>query len=204
MLKSTCQAAIATLSLRLVTPVAVMEAMLPSASSPALRTTASAAAAAGAATTGPAADATAPPLASIAEAVETVGAQLRSFNEPLPALLMAVRRRLGFYLGSPVTAAILFKPVRDHMLSALAHLAAAISELRQAEAAAVMAAAPGDAGDEGLAAARVRLQRGLAGVAAAVAVGVRVVEASDQVVIDPHSVVFGYDDALVAALVARE
>jgi hypothetical protein len=102
---------------------------------------------------------------------------MHPFAAALPHQLAAMRRRLGLYLGTPVTAAILFKPVRDATATALRKLSAAVAE----------SASGVSAGDEEAAAA-------VAALLGQVERCQRALDASDQVSADPASVLFGQDD----------
>jgi hypothetical protein len=113
----------------------------------------------------------APPALDGARFAADAAALLEGARRDLLALLPPLRRRLGLYLGSPLTASILFAPVRDR---------AALALLRVRELA---FEALGPAGGEHRAAVE-------AGVSAAMAV----LEASDAIIVDPASPGFGYDD----------
>ncbi len=99
-----------------------------------------------------------PSPASVADVLE-------SSRADLVALLPAVRRRLGLYLGSAVTASILFAPIRERVLNELRAFSAwaAAGEPLTADAAAAFDAC------------------------------VSAIEASDSVVTDPTNAGFGFD-----------
>ena len=90
---------------------------------------------------------------------------LESTRADLIALLPAIRRRLGLYLGSAVTASILFAPIRERVLNELRAFSAwaAAGDTPPAETTAVFDAC------------------------------VSAIEASDSVVTDPTNASFGFD-----------
>lgn len=116
-----------------------------------------------------------------------------------PPLVAALRRRLGLYLGSPVTATILFKPVREAVAGALTSARAHAYELFSALVAEAGAAAgaPGDQQGALASAARER-----AWVEARLGALGRLMEASDQLAVDPLAPAFGYDDVLLPGALA--
>jgi hypothetical protein len=102
--------------------------------------------------------------------------------------LALVRRRIGLYMGSPITAAILFKPAREAVLAELQALRAHVHE-------ALAGSGGGEGGAaEAAAAAATAARRGLD---ARLARLVRLVEVSDGLALDPASAAFGLDGHLL-------
>ena len=107
-----------------------------------------------------------------------------------PPLLAGLRRRMGLYLGSPVTATILFKPVREDVSSALSALRQHSYELFS-----LLVSEPGVEAPALASAAKER-----ASVEGRIAALSQLLEASDQLAVDPLSAGYGYDDVLLPAL----
>ena len=101
----------------------------------------------------------------------------------LIAVLPPLRRRLGLVLGSPMTAAILFRPMRERSLVQLFALRQHVHEHLSSEVK-----------GEGESPQPQTSLRG--GVEAALLACVAAVEASDCLVTDPLSSAFGYDTAV--------
>lgn len=144
---------------------------------------AGAAAAGGGASSGPAAAAHIHMDVPSAKALLSKGAAAAS-DAAVAAVgvLPALRRRLGLFLGSSVTAAVLFRPVREALQRTAAGASAA------AEAVLRAGLVSGAAGEDAAA---------LRSLAASVSRGanalVAVLQASDQLVADPQNPQFGYD-----------
>ena len=96
--------------------------------------------------------------------------------------LVAIRRRMGLYLGSPVTATILFKPVRDAVLGTMSAVRQHMYELSRA-------------GEDGATSAETAELR--SAVEARISGVLFTLEASDQISVDPAAAAYGYDDVLV-------
>lgn len=135
-----------------------------------------------------AATAPAPPAADPAAYAAAVVALCEATLGELVAVLPPLRRRLGLVLGSPMTAAILFKPVRERALVTL-------FALRQ-HAHESLAAVPAPPPAEGGGAAAPAPSPARAAIEAALLACVQAVEASDVIVTDPTSSAFGYDTAV--------
>ena len=123
-----------------------------------------------------------PPAQLYAEAAAALAAAAKYW----PAALAALRRRMGLYLNSPITAAILFKPVRGGIASSLAALRSAIAEAEDGVEPAPVADPAADAAGV----TRAALESRLAALTA-------LLEASDQLCVDPGSPAFGYDDVVL-------
>jgi hypothetical protein len=102
----------------------------------------------------------------------SVAAVVNGTKGDLFALLPPLRRRLGLYLGSAVTASILFAPIRERVVAAL-------NKLRG-----MAEADGGEAADA---------------IAAAFESCFAALEASDSIITDPSSPGFGYDTAVFEA-----
>ena len=102
----------------------------------------------------------------------SVAAVVNGTKGDLFALLPPLRRRLGLYLGSAVTASILFAPIRERVVAAL-------NKLRG-----MTEADGGEAADA---------------IAAAFESCFAALEASDSIITDPSSPGFGYDTAVFEA-----
>ena len=116
-------------------------------------------------------------LASVKPAVERAALNME-------ALLPSFRRRLGLYLGSPMTATILFSPIRDRVLFTF-------SSLRQHVYEALEGAGADAAGFKTT-------------LDCAMNAALGVLEASDAVIVDPHNLSFGHDNAVFLAKVAEK
>jgi hypothetical protein len=129
---------------------------------------------------------------SLAKAVDVVASQLNEAYVHWPQLLPAIRRRVGLYLGSSVTASVLFKPVREHIQRALAETRQLTFDLFEA----VRARVPDSVTEAALATKRSVIEQRLTALAAAL-------DESDQLVMDPTSPSFGFDDSVVGGLLGQ-
>jgi len=138
--------------------------------------------------------------------VQTIPAQQRpkyatSLSEILDAtskdmevLLPPIRRRLGLYLGSPMTASILFSPVRDRVLQTFAALRQSVYESLVVLDGPLDTPSPSSETTPPLTDLRALLEGKISRALA-------VLEASDALVVDPHSAAFGHDTAVFLAKV---
>ena len=125
-----------------------------------------------------------------------------------PHTLAALRRRMGLYLGSPVTATILFKPVREAVAGALTGVRAHAYELFSALVAEAgeggggggtpSPSSPSPSSSSALLAGAAHDRALLDGRVSALA---GLLDASDQLAVDPASPACGYDDALLTGRV---
>ena len=145
-----------------------------------------------------------PPRPAVWDAfVGPATAQLEATVAALPGLLLALRRRVSLYMGSGVTAGILFKPVLDscgHVLASLRRRAEELAEQQQQglqpePAAAAAAAAEGgpDARAEAQGAATASAS-GLDRIEALCDEALRLLLLSDGLAADAAGPGFGYDD----------
>jgi hypothetical protein len=127
-------------------------------------------------------------------AADAVG-QLRATQEALPSLLPALRRRVALYMGSGVTAGILFKPVYDSCAQAVSALVHRAVELHQAATA--DATAGSDGGDTAAAASSLDMRGQIDAGCAAVS---RALELSEELSADVTNAAFGYDDHILRGI----
>jgi hypothetical protein len=132
-----------------------------------------------------------PVLPALSEAAGGKGAgglaaALDAIAPRFPRTLAALRRRLGLYLGSAVTASILFRPVREQVAAALTRVAAEDAASGGGGGGGTGQGAA-EGGEDGAAAASGET------VGAKAAALLRVLEASDGLVTDPMSPGFGMD-----------
>lgn len=140
-----------------------------------------------------------PTTATPAEVASVLDAARHSFSTTLPAL----RRRLGLYLGSHVTASILFRPIKDRVLAALERLNASA---HAGVGGGNVGAGPQE--EESKLDTTVRQAADAAGsrsvdVQLKIEALVAMLHASDRLVTDPTSPAFGYDDAVVTSTLPR-
>lgn len=113
----------------------------------------------------------------------SVASSLTALLPHFSAMLAALRRRLGLYLLSPLTASILFKPVRERAATALSNLRSFVHEWG--------ARAPPAPSGSDAAASRQAVEALLLRLSA-------VLDASDLLAVDPLSPLYGLDDSVLA------
>jgi hypothetical protein len=99
--------------------------------------------------------------------------------------LPSLRRRMGFYLSSPITATVLFKPIREQCSHVLATARNSLAE--------VLAFDPATADASATPPEAFAVMNSLAAIA-------QLIEASDQLALDPNSAAFGYDDVTMPGI----
>ena len=109
-----------------------------------------------------------------------------------PPLLAGLRRRMGLYLGSPVTASILFRPLRDAAGGAIAAVRARAHDC----AGALVTSGAASPALAAAAQSRAALDAKLVSLSL-------LLDASDQLALDPTSAAFGCDDILLPTAVHR-
>ncbi|RYG48719.1 hypothetical protein EON67_07330 [archaeon] len=131
-----------------------------------------------------------PNPAACAHALCQAHAALTAVHDVLRAQLAAVRRRVGFYLGSSVTASVLFKPVRDHMAASLLSAQDVATELAShVPEEDTLFESTGVRGVSVMMAALTALIRAASAL----------LDASDELIVDPTHDMFGCDELVLPA-----